>query len=300
MDIMKEVYKIIGSRLKIKRVQFNVTQSDIGTFDLTFIDKNIISSIENGKLFKTRRTFITDEELLIFQYFFRTNKGHIIFGESDQEIEELVFKLYKYVAYNMMHPLENEYVNSDEAVSKSGKALQEAFQFSALYSCYKLYFGHIFLNNKQMKVLKTATMNEIHSFYNELVLYFWEDNKNMIISSFIEFFKDTGDFNMKNFEYLLKYKWMNIHLKKMFNDIEIKYRKQPLHAVGYHITDDLLNNIKDIINYYETPKTVIKIRNELRKKNRIELLPEQLMNNIRILINDSKNQEASINIKKII
>lgn len=303
MDIMKKVYKIIGSRLKRKRVQFNITQSDIGTFDLTFIDKNIISSIENGKLFKTRRTFITDEEMLIFQYFFRINKGHIIFGESNQEIEDLVFKLYKYAAYNMISTSKNEYCNDDIEIFQCGKALQEIFQFSPLYSCHQLYFGHLFFVDKHEEVLKKSTINMIYSFYNRLVLYFWGENKIKIVSSFIGFFRNAGDFNMKDFEYLLKSRWMNIHLKNLFNEIQIDYKQVPIYAVGYDISDDILNNVKEII-YYTSKRDsqknkITQMRSKLQEKDYIQRQIDMIKVNAKFLIIESKNHENYLNIWEV-
>lgn len=141
------IYRTIGDRIRNIRNEEGLTQSQIGSDELTFINKDVISAIENGRLFKTRKTFITDDEFVILcKVFDIREKGRIIFGQTEEEVIDLIYKIYKYVAYHLdnipMHLYWNRYCNDDSDIDLSSQELQSTYRFSALYTSYKMYINH--------------------------------------------------------------------------------------------------------------------------------------------------------------
>ncbi|WP_017547423.1 helix-turn-helix domain-containing protein [Salinicoccus carnicancri] len=299
------VYRIIGKRIKYMRKKRGLTQSDLGSDELTFISKDVVSAIENGKLFKTRTTFITDNELSIISKVFNVKSGKIIFGESSEEIDKLVFKFYQYVAYSLITiPSEiywNEYCNTDSNINDCSIALQSTLQFSALYTSFRLYIEHIFKSGKQKEHFTNKDIEKFQKKYDKLIYFFWTSHKDKIVQSFVDFWNGQKEINMKKFKNLLVEKWVNTDLRNLILNIKDFYKTVPYYGLGYEISEELYDHIEDILDYlkfnvdYDNNLLNI-VRADWKGQEHISRHEERVQDNTVALYHRAMSQEMTLRV----
>src|SRR5699024_2380355 len=171
------VYRTIGERIRKIRKEKELTQSQIGSDDLTCISKDVISAIENGILFKTIKSFITDSEFVILcEVFNIREKSKIIFGQYEEEVIDLIYKIYKYVAYHLenipSYLYWNEYCNVDSNIAISSQELYFSFRVIALYTFYKTYVIHTLETIRFDQSFSNSEIKKLQKHYDKLVNFF--------------------------------------------------------------------------------------------------------------------------------
>lgn len=300
------VYRTIGERIRKIRKENGLTQSQIGSNNLTFISKDVISAIENGKLFKTRKTFITDSEFVILcEVFNIREKGRIIFGQSEEEVIDLIYKIYRYVAYHLEnipdHLYWNEYCNADSNIALSAQELQYTFRFSALYTYYKMYLNHTLETKRFDQSFSDSDIKKLQEQYDKLINFFWNDNKDKIIDSFYNLFNNLDYISMKNFKSLLSGEWVNICFKSTLVDIKKHYESIGFYKLGYVISDEIMDNIREEIHHYKFEVDYNKnllhmVRAGWRGKENISRHRKRIDENTIALYEDAMAQEMNLGI----
>lgn len=304
MSIESILYRKIGNRLKNKREANGLTQSEIGSYELTFIDRNIISKIERGELFKTRKTFITENEMDIFVSIYKTHKVQILFGKTSEEIEELIYELYMYIAYSFNNIPDNEYwnkyCNNDSNINKVAQKLERTLYFSALFSFYHTHFSCIYSKPYYNGEFNKDDIDWLKSNYDRLIDYYWTVNKEEIIENFVNFINDQK-ISMKSLQTILVTKWVNKELYKYFDEKINDKNEAGIRKVGYRISEQLVDNAEDIVDFC---KFEIDSKNDLlhmvsigkdgseQKSRKIRRIQENTID----LLQHALNQEVNLNI----
>ncbi|KST79336.1 hypothetical protein E34_0842 [Lactococcus lactis subsp. lactis] len=112
LDFMKCQYEEIGARIKEYRISQGLGQDDFSETITNKVDyeekeisiqPNVMSSIENGKIFGKNKNFLPDKTLQILSDVLEKSKEEIIFGD-EKDLEAFVMKLYYQIVVNI-HPV---------------------------------------------------------------------------------------------------------------------------------------------------------------------------------------------------
>lgn len=112
LDFMKYQYEEIGARIKEYRLSQGLGQDDFSEVITNKIDyeekevsiqANVMSSIENGKIFGKNKNFLPDKTLQILSDVLKKSKVEIIFG-NETDLKDFVMKLYYQIVVNI-HPV---------------------------------------------------------------------------------------------------------------------------------------------------------------------------------------------------
>lgn len=112
LDFMSYQYEEIGNRIKKFRISKGLGQDDFSEFIANKIDyeekevsiqPNVLSAIENGKIFGKNKNFLPDKTLKILSDVLEKSKEEIIFGDEKQ-LKSFVKKLYYQIVVNV-HPV---------------------------------------------------------------------------------------------------------------------------------------------------------------------------------------------------
>lgn len=112
LDFMKYQYEEIGARIKEYRISQGLGQDDFSEIITNKVDyeekevsiqSNVMSSIENGKIFGKNKNFLPDKTLQILSDVLRKSKEEIIFG-NEKSLKSFVMKLYYQIVVNI-HPV---------------------------------------------------------------------------------------------------------------------------------------------------------------------------------------------------
>ena len=112
LDFMKYQYEEIGTRIKEYRISQGLGQDDFSEIITNKIDykekevsiqANVMSSIENGKIFGKNKNFLPDKTLQILSEVLKKSKVEIIFG-NETDLKSFVMKLYYQIVVNI-HPV---------------------------------------------------------------------------------------------------------------------------------------------------------------------------------------------------
>ena len=112
LDFMKYQYEEIGTRIKEYRISQGLGQDDFSEIITNksdykekevSIQANVMSSIENGKIFGKNKNFLPDKTLQILSEVLKKSKVEIIFG-NETDLKSFVMKLYYQIVVNI-HPV---------------------------------------------------------------------------------------------------------------------------------------------------------------------------------------------------
>ena len=106
LDFMKYQYEEIGTRIKEYRISQGLGQDDFSEIITNksdykekevSIQANVMSSIENGKIFGKNKNFLPDKTLQILSEVLKKSKVEIIFG-NETDLKSFVMKLYYHIS----------------------------------------------------------------------------------------------------------------------------------------------------------------------------------------------------------
>ncbi|NHI77835.1 helix-turn-helix domain-containing protein [Lactococcus petauri] len=112
LDFMKYQYEEIGARIKEFRLSQGLGQDDFSETITNKVDceekeisiqPNVLSAIENGKIFGKNKNFLPDKTLQILSDVLKKSKEEIIFGD-EKDLKIFVRKLYYQIVVNI-HPV---------------------------------------------------------------------------------------------------------------------------------------------------------------------------------------------------